>query len=139
MSDDWLKFLECSRGKALYWIDHLLVNPNITWEMLQASPNQNWDWFIIGNNSSITLDIIEKHPEKPWDWSALSANPNITWDYIQAHPDKPWNWWYMSWNPNISYEVFKEKGNEENLNWKGISRHISIEIILANLNKPWDW
>ena len=94
----------------------LSINPNITWDIVQANPNKPWDWRCLSWNPNITWDIVQANPDKPWRWMSLSSNPNITWDIVRANPDKDWDWGALSNNPQVTWDV-----------------------VQANLDKPWGW
>ena len=46
----------------------LSENPNITWEIIQANPDKEWNWYLLSGNPNITWDIVEANPDNPWDW-----------------------------------------------------------------------
>jgi len=92
------------------------VNPNTTWEMVQAYPDKPWDWGLLSRNPNITWEIVQNNPDKPWNQWGLFENPNMTWEIVQANPDTFQQRQWFSWNPNITWEV-----------------------IQSNLNVHWDW
>jgi len=99
-------------------ICYLSQNPNITWEIVQANPDKDWNYGFLSENPNITWDIIKANPDKGWSYFWLSANPNITWDIIQSNSDKDWKYYMLSKNPNITYEIIKEnKDKDENKVW----------------------
>ena len=64
------------------------MNPNITMDIIEKHPDEDWEWYYISRNPNITIEDIEKYPNKPWDWNGLSINPNITIDFIEKYIDK---------------------------------------------------
>ena len=71
----------------------MYVNPNITWDIVQAHPKMNWHWHALSRyNPNITWEIVRDHPDMPWDWNGLSYSSKITWDIVQAYSEKQWNW-----------------------------------------------
>ena len=42
-----------------------------------------------------TWEIIQANPDKNWNYYGLSFNPNITWDIVQANPDKNWDYMFI--------------------------------------------
>jgi hypothetical protein len=73
---------------------------------------KNQDKLYFGNlssNSIVTWNIIQAIPDKNWNWCNISRNPNITWDIIQSNPDKNWNWYYISLNKfKLEKKLFQE-------------------------------
>jgi hypothetical protein len=37
-------------------------------------PEKQWDWYGLSMNPNITWEIIEANPEKKWDWQSISWN-----------------------------------------------------------------
>ena len=102
MDDKLTHVLRRLRDKRLPW-DYAAMssNPSITWEVVQANPDEPWDWNNLSSNPSITFDLVEAHPEKPCNWEFLSSNPSITFDNVVANPGKPWDWRGLSMNPRM--------------------------------------
>ena len=71
----------------------------ITWEIVQANPDIDWDYHLLSRNPNITWEIVCENPDKPWDYNALSNNPNITWEIVDANPDKNWDYDGLATNP----------------------------------------
>jgi hypothetical protein len=62
----------------MHWNWHYIsLNPNITWNIIQANPDIQWDWLNISQNLNISLHIILSNPDKPWNWNNISKNPNL--------------------------------------------------------------
>lgn len=79
------------------------MNPNITWNIVQANPEKPWSYEFLSKNPNITWDIVQANPNKDWNFKFLSANINITWDIVESNPDKPWNYDVLLQNPNITW------------------------------------
>ena len=143
IDDNILEFLNIK--KKIDWHDNInwscmSMNPNITWDIIQANITKPWDWYSLSSHPNITWDIIQANLNKNilWDWSQISINPNITWDIFKNNRDFPWYWPNLSRNPNITWEII-----ESNLDypwyWPHVSQNPNItwDIIKANPDKPW--
>ena len=94
----------------------LSLNPDVTWEVIQANLEKPWEWSILSCHLGITWEAVNAHSDKPWSWNDISRNPSITWEIVKANPDKPWKWYYLSMNKSITWD-----------------------IIQANPDKQWHW
>ena len=56
-------------------IKYLSMNPNITWNIVKANPEKNWNYFTLSQNPNIT-------------WKIVKANPNISWNYFRLSMNK---------------------------------------------------
>ena len=122
------------------------INPNITWDIIQANPKKSWDWYEISRHPNITWDIIINdlnkpsylkfiYPSKPWDWDGISKNPSITWDIIQANPDRTWSKYWLEKNKftaqaNISMTKHQLKAHQES---NYLARYICYSLITISL------
>ena len=77
----------------------LSLNPNITWEIVQANSDKPWDYTSLSKNPNITWEIVQVNRDKPWSYHFLSSNPNITWEIVQANPDVRWTYSALARNP----------------------------------------
>lgn len=67
----------------------LSCNPNVTWEIVKESENDEyykdikWSYYYLSKNPNITIDIIRDNPDKNSWWSIrnLSANPMESYDW----------------------------------------------------------
>ena len=93
-----------SYWNSYYWNEFVLKNENkVDWSNLSLNPNITWE-------------IVNANPDKPWDWDVLSYNPNITMEFVNANPDKPWSWKALSKNPlTKERELFMEKKLREHM------------------------
>ena len=73
-----LKLIEIYRDK-LNWFE-ITRNPNITWEIIQANPNEDWDWDYVSMNPNITWEIIQANHNEKWNWLSIAQN------IFQKHP-----------------------------------------------------
>ena len=68
-------------------------------------------------NPNITWEIVQANPDMPWNWRGLSANPNITPGIVQANLHKDWDWCKLSNNKFSKYKfplpVMKRKAKEQ--------------------------
>ena len=85
-----------------------------------------WDWEILSSNPNITWDIVEATPDKQWDWFALSENPNITIEIIQQIPDKYWSWGALSRN---NFEKEKEMFELRVKHQRFVQEHLFEEFV----------
>lgn len=99
----------------------------ITWDVIQAHPEIEWNWIDVCTNPNITWEIVQANPDKPWNWIALSSNKNITWSIVSANIDKPWCWAYIS--------------DKEDISWTDVLRNLDKPFFLHNIfkNKFFDW
>jgi hypothetical protein len=137
----------CGRTSALD-IHILSRNPNVMFADVRKFPEECymlWDWRFISGKKDVTIDIILEHRYLPWDWTVLSSHPNITPGMILNYRLLPWNCIGMSSNPNFTIELYYallDRGHTwDEFEWANISQHarISLKIIRANRNLPWDW
>ncbi len=87
-----------SKSKFTMELGWISLNPNITWDIIQANPDKPWNWYCISYNPSIAWDNIQANPDLPWNWYCISYNPNITPQIIKDNLDKPWDWQQLSFN-----------------------------------------
>jgi hypothetical protein len=125
------------------------LNPNITWDIIAANPEYQWDWKYISQNPNITMDIITPNKNIAWDYTYMSDNPNLTLEFINNNLQKSWDWHRISMNLSIvtqfiAFEIFQSlilidlkyhqqisRFNCYNLLKQGVLN----EIIKKNLNK----
>ena len=83
-----------------YWEEHVL-------QFIKNQDKLEFDY--LSNNPIVTWNIIQANPDKDWDWNGISRNSNITWDIIQANPDKNWDWYSISCNKfTLEKKLFQE-------------------------------
>lgn len=114
--------------------------------IIEAFPNENWNWRELSRNDNITWPFIQKHPEFPWDLRAANANPNITWDQIKTLDPRDIDIWIFFFNESLDWKLLKSLlENPPDLgiiwDWSILSTNLGISAkdILANQNYPWDW
>ena len=73
------KYYDCLWEKYLY-------------QAIKTFPVNFWDFDMLSKNPNITWDIVQANPDEDWCFYTLSENPNITWEIVKANPDKPWNY-----------------------------------------------
>ena len=144
--------------------DSIHSNPNITWDIIKATP-VDWNIGAVSENKTVTYDVIKTDPNYGWepmflvrnpnitldhilelfpgirlhedDLDNFSENKNITWDYVQAHPGVDWNYIDLSNNKNITWDIIK---NTPDLwYWSSITERIPWEIIKSNPMYPWKY
>ena len=59
----------------------------------------------ISKNSNITWDIIQANPDKQWNLNGISCNPNITWDIIKANPNKELNKFNLNFHNKLTAQA----------------------------------
>lgn len=117
----------------------LSINPNITWKIIQDTPDYDWNICLLSRNPGLSLAYV---PNDIWlekclpyflhnintTWELflslrnkcsksagiyLSENPNVTWEIVQNNPDINWSWpGLASENPNITWDVIKNNLNK---------------------------
>ena len=65
---------------------------------MNPKDSKPWYYRALSINPNITWEIVEANQDKDWDYDGLSFNPNITWEIIQANQDKPWYYKYLGEN-----------------------------------------
>jgi len=117
-------------------------NPNTTWELVQAFPNNTWDWDVLALHKNISLDTIENEPGN-WCIKNIFCKSNLTWDYIQNHPDIEWNMFRLSANRAITLDIIVNNPHPDcgEWNWEGVSHNPNLtwEFVLNNMDKDWNW
>lgn len=101
-------------------------------KLLEAFPDENWDWDELSCNPNITIEYIESHPEYKWDYNYLFANPNINIDYVLENIERV-NWFHVTKNPGIKME---DIDNNPDLPWRssmlGLNPNITMDFILKH-------
>lgn len=103
------------------WI--LSTNPAITWEIVKANPDIEWDYASLSRNSSITWEVVDGNPFDsvgnliPWCYKGLSANPNTTWERVLSTPEAMWDYGNLSANPSIPIDVVLATPDEPGAEW----------------------
>jgi len=139
------------KNKAQIWdkyifssgYDHLSMNPNITWDIIQNNPVLQNRWDFISINPNITQEIIRNNIDKPWNWQSLSSRKDIvTMDFIDEFADKNWFWnQVLSVLKKTMTLDFAKKYIDKPIIWYYLSENnnITIDFIRENIDKPWDW
>jgi hypothetical protein len=82
-----------------FWNMYLLSrNPTISWEAIQARPNE-FRWHFLSRNPRLA-EYILKYPSMPWEPEGLASNPALF--------GKVLNWKGLSQNPALTYPFFCE-------------------------------
>jgi hypothetical protein len=127
------------------WDYHWLsANPNITWEIVQDNPDKGWNDYCLSLNPNITWGIIQANPNKDWHYSLLSSNHNITWEIVQDNPDKAWSYYGLSSNPNITWEIMQaNQCDDPGRKWRygrlSSNPNITWGIVQDNPNHNWNY
>ena len=89
---------------------------------------------------AILVRHIKAHPTFKWNWDDLSLHPQLTTKVLAEFSDKPWNFYKLSTHENFEFawvEVLPEKSPWD---WATVSGRVeSMDIVLKNPTKPWDW
>ena len=57
-------------------------------------------------NRELPIEIIEAYPNEPWNWYGFSWNKNLTINFIEKNIDKDWDWTNVSNYPfEIDYKI----------------------------------
>jgi hypothetical protein len=141
-------FLLADRGcfELMKW-HGIARNPNLTLDMIEATPEYDWKWGVISSNHNISVESILDHTVESIlnigkfnNWEYISYNPNLKWDIIKKNLHRNLDWSGISANPNITWDII-EKNPSLSWDWYELSKHPNItwEIIKNNPDKPWDW
>lgn len=112
----------CSINTRIYFLNALLHNSSIPFDIIRNIPDFSWRW--VGchlNKSFIDLNTLQKAINNKeiaeHHYMSISDNPNITLDFYYRNKDKlRWIWLYLSKSENkIS---LKEKIQHRDLPWK---------------------
>jgi hypothetical protein len=100
-------------------------------------PNLPWDWLGLSFNENITWDIVKSNPDKNWQYRGLSLNPNITPDIILENKELPWNFYNLSSNKftksdNIKKKIIKNNREKRRMLVRMINRILKIDNRLYN-------
>jgi len=136
----WMNITEhLSRSEINKLIIFCSKNENLTWDIIQAHPQYDWNVMgMLGRNPNITWDIVKENLDKNWDYNRLSKHPNITWDIVKANPTVRWNYQSLSVNPNITWEIVKAHPEIAwNYNWLAGNPNITWDIIQNNPDADW--
>ena len=116
----------------------LSLNPNITWEIVQANQDKDWSYYNLSRHPNITWDIVYANPDKPWAYDELSCNPNINWKIMEKWSDREWDYNEASSNPMTKSKLdFIKKKFELFIKIK----YELMEVVLHpnNKGKLWDF
>jgi len=151
-----VKFDDVRINKKLQIWGALSKNINITIENVLEYPDASWNWELLSKNPNMTPAVVRAYPKLPWNTLALCDNPSWTlsdydlsldiwdklshkacWNVVKDNLDKPWNWSYVSKSIDITPEFLECPY----VYWESLScnKGITIDIVLANINKPWHW
>jgi hypothetical protein len=65
-------------------------NDNSLLILLNLYPDKAWNYSSLSMNPNITWEIVQANPEIPWSYGYLSVNPNITWEIVKNNSQVPW-------------------------------------------------
>ena len=133
-------------------------------DILQAFPDEEWNYEYISDNRSISQKYIKEQLEKgsqklrqssskiinidyirnlgsnKFNWASISCSIYITLSDIKNNLDLPWKWSLISYNPNLTMEFVLEMADKP-WKWDAISSNVGIkaEDIMRYPDLPWDW
>ena len=74
---------------------------------------------MLSMNQNITWEIVQANPDEDWNYQFLSKNPNITWEIVRSYPDEDWNYlWLSNYNANINWQIIED--NHDKCYYRGI-------------------
>jgi hypothetical protein len=142
--------------KPVLYVSFLSRNPAITWDVICALPELQWDFEALTYHPNISLDIIQNNNEKKWNYYNLNFNETLTWDFVKSHSvciNETWylvhdvdgtlvhlSWYMLSSHRNITWDIIVNKLHLP-WEWTGISQNPNItwDIVKGNMDKPWNW
>lgn len=71
-----------------FTIQFLSENPNLTWDIVKANPEIEWDYHTMTVNPNITWEIMQTNSEFAQYKLMFLANPNISWKIIDSQLSK---------------------------------------------------
>jgi hypothetical protein len=131
---------------GLPWRAELLSgNPKITWGLVQAFPNWNWDWSKLSINPAISWETISRNLTRrtyyffnstvPWDWYLVSQRKDVTLNMIISTPEYPWDWSGVGLNPNVTLELVLTH-HDRNWDWGALVRNHNVRrALLAKIER----
>jgi hypothetical protein len=72
-------------------------------------------FFTLSVHPGLTLHVLELYRDERWRPDQLVKNPNFEWSWVETFREWSWNWTKLS------------------------KCYPTIDVILRNLDKPWDW
>jgi hypothetical protein len=142
----------------------LSFNPNIPLEYVIDNLDKVWDFYGICLNRNHTFeDIVKRINGIPWeisynpnvvfaehvvknrniDWNpyAISRHQNTRIEHIENHPKFPWDYNGVSRNPNVTMD-FILRNLDKGWNWYTLTKfnsNIGWKDIMANRDLNWEW
>ncbi|MCK4967965.1 MAG: hypothetical protein KAS12_02825 [Candidatus Aenigmarchaeota archaeon] len=114
-----------SKISAVYWLKKSR-NDEINIEIIETTPDAQWNWFVMSKNSHLTNEILIKYIDEEWDWCYLIGNFPFNMEFLNFR------------EPN---HHFWKKFSENDDFWKKYSKnhHLTCEIVEAFRDKKWNW
>jgi hypothetical protein len=111
-----LKFTihDLRKYEKLQLFDEVVWNYNLKMEDIVANLDLPWNWEILSRRCDITMEIVLQNMDKPWNIELICQYAKISIQDIKTNPDFPWN-------------------------WDGLSKNLSVVIIMKNRDLPWNW
>jgi len=110
---------------AVWNVNALASNPNMTWDCIQEfiALGFEWDLYSLSMNPNITWEIVQNISSESsgfigdWYYSTLCQNPGITWEDIVDNWKKL-GYHQVAANPNITWDILQNPPpNSEGMDW----------------------
>jgi hypothetical protein len=119
---------------APWCFDYLAINPYISLEDIENTPEFLEHVWKLSHNKNITWEFVKKNLDKIWNWIAISCNRNITWDVIKntkiSIDDLHSEGKYYLINDETSPLITIGASSNPNITW---------DIVISNPEFPWDF
>lgn len=147
----------------------LSFNLCLTPEFIQKHINKPWNWNVLSSNPVLNDKLVENNLHCKWNWGCLANNTSISLDLVKKYSNVNLEYIHKTRSDLQKSQIFQRNdfkeiqytaledivehnlnitcdfvcNHSENLEFDryGLSRNPSLtpEIILFNLNEPWNW
>lgn len=129
------------------YVGYLVMNPNLTWEIMHSHPeinrycsiiiNHKIQNYMLSGNPNFTWDFIKRNPQINWNYGILSRH--LPWENIRDNPHKAWCDYDLSTNPHVTWEIVQSNPDHD---WSyyllSANPNITWDIIMNNPEKEWN-
>lgn len=122
-------------------------HPDITLDILQKFPKENWDFQALSLNKNLDLGWLLKFPNANWNFSKIKHNCcvirnnyDLYWHLVDKFPQKKWDFKFHDLSAKINLQILKKYYNR---NWcmSLLSRNVNFQIswIITFPDSDWDY
>ena len=134
---------------------------SITMKDIEENVDLPWDWNDVCENPNLTIDFIRQFKDiKPLNWINISKNLSISLTDIETNLDLPWNMGSICYREDLTIDFINRhlmrfsvgcikdmtprllRDNPRiRIDWRWLcyAKNLTIDIVLDNLDKPWNW